>query len=54
MHLGGRRPVRALDHGLKIVKGVPDSRLHVFSDCGHQAQWEHADEFNRLVIGLLR
>lgn len=43
-----------LDHGLKIVKGVPDSRLHVFSHCGHWAQWEHADEFNRLVIDFLR
>lgn len=43
-----------LDHGLKVVKSVPDSRLHVFSRCGHWAQWEHADEFNRLVIDFLR
>ena len=23
--------------------------LHVFSRCGHWAQWEHADKFNRMV-----
>lgn len=43
-----------LDHGLKIVFGIPDSRLHVFSQCGHWAQWEKADEFNRLVIDFLK
>jgi pimeloyl-ACP methyl ester carboxylesterase len=43
-----------LDHGLKLVFGIPDSRLHVIARCGHWAQWEHADEFNRLVIGFLR
>lgn len=42
-----------LDNGLKIVFGIPDSRLHVFSKCGHWAQWEHADEFNRLVIDFV-
>jgi 2,6-dioxo-6-phenylhexa-3-enoate hydrolase len=26
----------------------------VIARCGHWAQWEHADEFNRLVIGFLR
>ncbi|KRB83481.1 2-hydroxy-6-oxo-6-phenylhexa-2,4-dienoate hydrolase [Noviherbaspirillum sp. Root189] len=43
-----------LDHGLKVVAGIPDSRLHIFSKCGHWAQWEHADEFNRLVIDFLK
>lgn len=42
-----------LDSGLRIVFGIPDSRLHVFSQCGHWAQWEHADEFNRLVIDFI-
>ncbi len=42
-----------LDHGLKLVKTVPDARLHIFGKCGHWAQWEHAEEFNRLVIGFL-
>ncbi|MFA7679691.1 MAG: alpha/beta fold hydrolase [Pigmentiphaga sp.] len=43
-----------LDHGLKVVWGMPDARLHVFSQCGHWAQWEHADAFNRLVIDFLK
>jgi 2-hydroxy-6-oxo-6-phenylhexa-2,4-dienoate hydrolase len=42
-----------LDHGLKVVWGIPDARLHVFSKCGHWAQWEHADAFNRLVVDFL-
>ena len=43
-----------LDHGLKLVWGLRDARLHVFGQCGHWAQWEHADAFNRLVIDFLR
>jgi 2,6-dioxo-6-phenylhexa-3-enoate hydrolase len=42
-----------LDHGLKVLWGIPDARLHVFGQCGHWAQWEHADAFNRLVIDFL-
>jgi 2-hydroxy-6-oxo-6-phenylhexa-2,4-dienoate hydrolase len=42
-----------LDHGLKFLWGIPDARLHVFSKCGHWAQWEHADDFNRLVLDFL-
>ena len=43
-----------LDNGLKLLFGVPDCTLHIFSQCGHWAQWEHADEFNRLVIDFLK
>lgn len=43
-----------LDHGLKLVFGLPDARLHIFSQCGHWAQWEKADEFNRLVVDFLK
>jgi 2,6-dioxo-6-phenylhexa-3-enoate hydrolase len=28
--------------------------MHIFSRCGHWAQWEHADEFNRLVLAFLK
>lgn len=42
-----------LDCGLRMVWGLPDAELHVFSKCGHWAQWEHADKFNRLVIEFL-
>jgi len=43
-----------LDHGLKLLFGIPDCDLHVFSKCGHWAQWERAAEFNRLVIDFLQ
>jgi len=36
-----------LDNGLKAVWGLPDADLQVFGRCGHWAQWEHADKFNR-------
>lgn len=42
-----------LDLGLRMLWGMPDAELHVFSRCGHWAQWEHADKFNRLVLDFL-
>lgn len=42
-----------LEVGLRLLGGLPDGRLHVFSRCGHWAQWEHADAFNRLVLDFL-
>lgn len=32
---------------------LPDAELHVFPRCGHWAQLEHADRFNRLVGDFL-
>jgi pimeloyl-ACP methyl ester carboxylesterase len=43
----------ALDVGLQITRMVPDGRMHIFAKCGHWAQVEHANEFNRLVIDFL-
>jgi len=43
-----------LDSGLKLIWGLQDAELHVFNKCGHWAQWEHADKFNRLVIDFLK
>lgn len=42
-----------LDHALALVWKIPNSRLHVFSRCGHWAQYEKADEFNRLLLDFL-
>lgn len=42
-----------LDHALKLVAGLQDAELHVFSKCGHWAQWEHAERFNRLALDFL-
>ncbi|MFF3332763.1 alpha/beta fold hydrolase [Streptomyces sp. NPDC002888] len=43
-----------LDHGLLLVASLPDADLHVFQRCGHSAQWEQAEKFNRLVIQFLQ
>lgn len=42
-----------LDVGLRLVAGLQDAELHVFSRCGHWAQWEHAARFNTLVRDFL-
>ena len=42
-----------LDVGLRLVAGMQNADLHVFSRCGHWAQWEHAEKFNRTVIEFL-
>lgn len=41
------------DNAFIMLRLMPDVRLHVFGNCGHWAQWEHAEEFNRLVIDFL-
>ena len=43
-----------LDAGLRLLAGLQNADLHVFSRCGHWAQWEHAEKFNRMVIEFLR
>jgi len=42
-----------LDSALFMTRYMPDARLHVFPNCGHWAQVEHAAEFERLVIDFL-
>lgn len=42
-----------LDIGLRLVWGLADAELHVFNKCGHWAQWEHADKFNRMALDFL-
>ncbi|MEQ6437961.1 alpha/beta fold hydrolase [Comamonas sp. w2-DMI] len=39
-----------LDVGLRLLAGLQNAELHVFSRCGHWAQWEHADKFNAMVV----
>ncbi len=43
-----------MDTGLRLLSGIAGSELHVYRDCGHWAQWEHADNFNQLVLDFLR
>ncbi|KKO70373.1 alpha/beta fold hydrolase [Kerstersia gyiorum] len=39
-----------VDIGLRLLWGMANAELHIFSRCGHWAQWEHAEKFNRMVL----
>ena len=45
--------VNPLDGALVALKTIRRCQLHVFGGCGHWAQLEKFDEFNRLVLGFL-
>jgi 4,5:9,10-diseco-3-hydroxy-5,9,17-trioxoandrosta-1(10),2-diene-4-oate hydrolase len=45
--------VNPLDGALLALKLIKKARLHVFGGCGHWAQVEKFDEFNRLAIDFL-
>lgn len=45
--------VNPLDQGLILMRQIPKARFLVMPQCGHWAQWEKADEFNKLVAGFL-
>jgi 4,5:9,10-diseco-3-hydroxy-5,9,17-trioxoandrosta-1(10),2-diene-4-oate hydrolase len=45
--------VNPLDGALVALKLIRRAQLHVFGRCGHWAQLEKFDEFNRLAIGFL-
>lgn len=38
-----------LENGMRLAASIPDARLLLLNSCGHWAQLEHADEFNRTV-----
>jgi 4,5:9,10-diseco-3-hydroxy-5,9,17-trioxoandrosta-1(10),2-diene-4-oate hydrolase len=45
--------VNPLDGALLALKMIRKAQLHVFSGCGHCAQLEKFDEFNRLALSFL-
>ena len=45
--------VNPLDGALVALKMIPRAQLHVFGGCGHWAQLEKFDEFNRLTVHFL-
>lgn len=42
------------ENSLRLLSILPTATLVLFGRCGHWAQLEHADEFNRLVIDFIR
>jgi 4,5:9,10-diseco-3-hydroxy-5,9,17-trioxoandrosta-1(10),2-diene-4-oate hydrolase len=45
--------VNPLDGAFMALKQIPRAQLHVFGQCGHWAQLEKFDEFNKLTIDFL-
>ncbi|MYU25092.1 alpha/beta hydrolase [Streptomyces sp. SID8352] len=45
--------VVSFESSLFLAAHIPDARAHLINRCGHWAQLEHADEFNRLVIDFV-
>ena len=43
-------PVR---HARRAAQAIPGAELHVFEECGHWPQMEHAEKFNRLMLEFL-
>jgi 4,5:9,10-diseco-3-hydroxy-5,9,17-trioxoandrosta-1(10),2-diene-4-oate hydrolase len=50
----GKQDVVNLPEGVKDFSVVPNQEVVLFDQCGHWAQWEHADKFNTLVIQFLQ
>ena len=46
--------VNPLDGALVALKQIPKVQLHVFGQCGHWAQLEKFDEFNKLTVDFVR
>ena len=38
---------------LRLLELIPDAQLHVFGNCGHWTQIEHAEEFTRILRDFL-
>jgi 2-hydroxy-6-oxonona-2,4-dienedioate hydrolase len=45
--------VNPFDTGLALLRDIRSANMFLFNNCGHWAQFEHAEEFNRLVLGFL-
>ena len=41
------------DIGLLMTRAFQNAQMHIFGQCGHWAQVEHADEFNELVLNFI-
>ena len=50
---GREDSVIPLATSMRLLELIPNARLHVFGNCGHWTQIEHAEEFNRLLRDFL-
>jgi pimeloyl-ACP methyl ester carboxylesterase len=51
---GSEDRIVPLEHGLALLRALPDARMHIFGGCGHATPLERTDEFNDLVRNFLR
>lgn len=42
-----------VDAAFILLRALRNVQLHIFSRCGHWAQWERSEEFNRLAIDFI-
>jgi 2-hydroxy-6-oxonona-2,4-dienedioate hydrolase len=45
--------VNPFDTGLQLLRDIRTANMFIFNNCGHWAQFEHAEPFNRLVLDFL-
>jgi len=50
---GKQDRVLPLTHAYVAKEHIADSRLHLFDRCGHMPNFEHPEEFNRVVLEFL-
>jgi 2-hydroxy-6-oxonona-2,4-dienedioate hydrolase/4,5:9,10-diseco-3-hydroxy-5,9,17-trioxoandrosta-1(10),2-diene-4-oate hydrolase len=46
--------VLPVDMAFQYLRRIPNADLHIYSKCGHWAQWEKATEFNSLIADFIR
>jgi pimeloyl-ACP methyl ester carboxylesterase len=50
---GKQDSITPIAHAYVASQKIPNSSLHIFEQCGHWAQVEHPEKFNRLVLEFL-
>ena len=43
----------SLEQAVMLFQKIPKAELHVFDQCAHWVQWDHAERFNKLVTDFL-
>jgi 2-hydroxy-6-oxonona-2,4-dienedioate hydrolase len=42
-----------MEGSLQLLSMLPNSEMHIFNRCGHWVQYEHAEEFNKMVLDFV-
>ena len=44
----------SMDQAVLLFQKIPQAELHIFDQCAHWVQWDHAERFNSLVADFLK